>query len=59
MFRKITWVLTLLGALSGGYVALSTVLNPTAANVCAGCAFGLASGILPYVLARAVDELRK
>jgi sugar phosphate permease len=58
--RAILWVLTILGSLIGGLIFfLGFTSAKGAPQEAAAAAAGIAFGVLPYVCARAVDELKK
>ncbi len=59
--RIIFWGLAGLGSIIGGGFLFFGALNPAsgAPQEAAGAAIGIAFAVLPYVFARAADEMRK
>lgn len=57
---KLMWALCLLGSLVGvGYMGFTFALARSAPQEAAGMAVAMAFAVIPYVLARAVQELRR
>lgn len=58
--NRIFWILTILGTLLGGAIALMGIMNAQGApQEAAAAAVGVACAVIPYCLARAVSELTK
>jgi len=58
--RGLLWVLTIIGSLIGGGVLFFSLGgDKSAPQQAAGAGIALAFGVLPYVCARAADELSK
>jgi hypothetical protein len=54
------WVIAIVGAVFGGLQLFSSMMSATGApQQAAGAAMGAAMAIIPYVIARAVDELTR
>ncbi len=57
---KLFWILTIIGVAIGGYIAIFGIMNAKGApQEAAAAAMGLAAAAIPYILARAVQELEK
>ncbi|MEQ1909227.1 MAG: hypothetical protein ABMA15_10420 [Vicinamibacterales bacterium] len=60
LFEGICWILVVLGALAAGVQAVDTFLSAESApQQAAGAGMACMLAIVPYVLARAVSELRR
>ena len=58
VLSRIVWLLPILGALCGGAVGFFTLLAASgAAQQAAGYAMACALAVVPYVLARGLDEM--
>jgi len=58
--HKLFWGVAMVGAFIGGCVLILSVLGANGApQEAAGAAIAMALGVLPYVLARAVDEMAR
>lgn len=58
--NRIFWILTILGTILGGAIALLGVMNAKGApQEAAAAAVGVACAVIPYCLARAVSEITK
>jgi hypothetical protein len=58
--RELLWVLTILGSLiGGGFLVAALDGDNSAPQQAAGAGIAIAFGVLPYVCARAVDEMRR
>lgn len=60
LIARTFWVCALLGAVGGGFVGyMSVVMASGAPQEAAGAAIGCLIAVVPYVFARAVDELTR
>lgn len=53
------WLGALLGALAGGLMVVAALVGSSAPQQGAGAAIGCGLAVVPYVVARAFDEMRR
>ncbi|MDR2196266.1 MAG: hypothetical protein LBE50_06775 [Gallionellaceae bacterium] len=58
--KKILWIITVVGSVLGGLMALIGIFaSKSAPQEAAAAAMGLALAVIPYCLARAVSEMKQ
>ena len=55
--RQFLWMLTIIGAVSGGVILFFRLIDAKSASQ--GAAIGIACAVIPYCLARATSEIDK